>query len=140
MPVPPVIAKGFGAGPGPVANWAVMSPPGSRNTSVQLPTTVAGGAVTATQEPTESPACWPLAKSWSWKMFSSPSAMGASGLSVFDSMIVCGLNTTLKMSVVDLGVLGPAGGEAAAADTVAATTASMAMTAAVKTFRDIGFL
>src|SRR5215467_7290432 len=121
MPVPPVIAKGFGAGPGPVAFWVVMSPPGSRNTALQLPTTVAGGAVTATQEPTASPTCWPWEKSWSWKMFSSPSATGASGLSVLDSMIVNGLNTTLKTSVVDVAVVGLVAGDAAAADTVPAT-------------------
>ena len=78
---------------------------------------------------------------WSCSTISSPSAKGESGLrTLFAATIVSGLNTTSKTSVVDLAAPGLAAGDAAAADTVPATIASAAVTAAVRTFLDVGFV
>jgi hypothetical protein len=45
-------------------NWAVMLPPGSWNTTLQL-ATVSGVMAAITQRPALSPTCLPLEKSWS---------------------------------------------------------------------------
>src|SRR4051794_32369655 len=99
-----------------LTNWAAMLPPGTRNMAVQLATT-SGVFATITQEPASSPTCLPWEKSWSRKTISSPSAKGEFGSrSLFAAMGVNGLNTTSKVSVVDLAAAGSAACDAAELD------------------------
>src|SRR4051812_36073138 len=93
-----------------------MSPPRSRITMVQLFRS-SGAGETITQEPRSSPTRLPSENSWSWKTISSPSANGEFGSRMLlASMGVNGLNTTSKVSVVDLAAAGSAACDAAELD------------------------